>query len=162
MGKVKIINSTFELALRFLAIMRICTYPLSEYRLRAYSYLCIHLSDIEDSSTDIHPALPYRSSLFMATQEILHPALHILLTKGLIDCVYENAGIRYKITRVGCQYIDMIRGEYKQVLLEAISNVDEIFQSFTDDYLRSEITAKIKKWGSEFDNENILVSEEYE
>ena len=81
MGKVKIINSTFELALRFLAIMRICTYPLSEYRLRAYSYLCIHLSDIEDSSTDIHPALPYRSSLFMATQEILHPALHILLTR---------------------------------------------------------------------------------
>ena len=162
MGKVKIINSTFELALRFLAIMRICIYPLSEYRLRAYSYLCIHLSDIEDSSTDIHPALPYRSSLFMATQEVLHPALHILLSKGLIDCVYEQAGIRYKITHVGCQFIDMIRGEYKQALLDSISNVDEIFQSVTDDYLRSKITDKIAQWGSEFENENILASEEYE
>lgn len=160
MGKVKIINSTFEHALRFLAIMRICTYPLSEYRLRAYSYLCIHLSDIEDSGIDIHPALPYRSSLFLATQEVLHPALHLLLTKGLIDCVYEEVGIRYKITRLGCQYIDMIQGKYKQILLEAISNVDEIFHSFTDDYLHSRITAKIEKWGSEFDNENILISEE--
>lgn len=162
MGKIKIINSTFELALRFLAIMEVCDYPLSEYRLRAYSYLCIHLSDISESLHDIHPALPYRSSLFIATQEILHPALHLLIMKGLVECIFDDLGIRYTITQLGSKYMYMICGNYKQELFKAIREVDCIFHNENDDFLRSEIEFKISNWGTEFGYESLLINDEYE
>lgn len=160
-SKIKILNSTFEISLRFLAILFQCNYPLSEFRLRAYSYLCIHLSDIKDTSESLHPALPYRSILFLSTQEIINPALHILLTKELISCCYKNNGIIYEITTLGRYYIDAIHGTYKEKLIKAIKDVDDIFKSMDDEDLKKRISNRIDDWGSEFSNENLLKAEEY-
>ena len=57
---MKILNSTFEMALRFLAIMSVCEYSFSEQRLRAYSYFAIHLSDLDKTKISTHPDLPFR------------------------------------------------------------------------------------------------------
>ena len=45
MEAVKILNSTFDIAMRFLAIMSNCSLQFSEERLRAYSYLSIHIRE---------------------------------------------------------------------------------------------------------------------
>lgn len=58
--RMKILNSTFEIALRFLAIMSVCGYSFSEQRLRAYSYFAIHLSDLDNTKMSAHPNLPFR------------------------------------------------------------------------------------------------------
>ena len=58
--RMKILNSTFEMALRFLAIISVCGYSFSEQRLRAYSYFSIHLSDLDNTKMSAHPNLPFR------------------------------------------------------------------------------------------------------
>lgn len=159
--KTKVLNSTFEMSLRFLAILSQCDYPLSEFRLGAYSYLCIHLSDISDTSESLHPALPYRATLFLSTQDIINPALHILLTKGLISCRYTNNGILYVIEDLGRYYMDAISGKYKENLMLAISSVDKLFHSMDDNLLRNKILEQIDGWGSEFKHEHLLKEEDY-
>lgn len=67
--RMKILNSTFEMALRFLAIMSVCGYSFSEQRLRAYSYFAIHLSDLDNTKMSAHPNLPFRFNNYIGTEK---------------------------------------------------------------------------------------------
>lgn len=159
MGKsMKILNSTFELALRFLAIMSVCEYSFSEQRLRAYSYFAIHLSDLDSSKVSAHPNLPFRFNNYIGTEKILHPAIHLLVTKGLIVCNNTSEGIKFIINEMGKSCFEIISGTYKSKLISSIVEVDTHFHDKTDNEIYANISQSLDSWGSEFENESVLNS----
>ena len=162
MEEIKVLNSTFEIALRFLAIMTTCNIPFSEERLRAYSYLSIHISDIDDSKASTHPDLPYRFNHYLASQDIIHPAIHLLLSKGLIECCNTSEGVHFTTNDLGRNCFRLISGNYKVHLSEAIKEVDSILHNKNDKEVLSVIVPNIELWGSEFEDEYRLNAIDYE
>lgn len=163
MGKrMKILNSTFEMALRFLAIMSVCEYSFSEQRLRAYSYFAIHLSDLDKTKISTHPDLPFRFNNYIGTEEILHPALHLLITKGLLTCLSNDNGIKFMVNDLGKNCFEIIAGTYKSKLVHSIKEVDNHFHDRSDNEIYACICEHLESWGSEFNNESILNSHLYE
>ncbi len=156
--RMKILNSTFEMALRFLAIMSVCGYSFSEQRLRAYSYFSIHLSDLDNTKMSAHPNLPFRFNNYIGTEKILHPAIHLLITKGMLTCNTSGDGIKFSINDFGKNCFDFITGPYKAKLIHSIKEVDTYFHDKTDDEIYNCICQGLDSWGSEFDNESVLNS----
>lgn len=162
MEEIRILNSTFEIALRFLSIMATCSMPFSEERLRAYSYLSIHIADIDSSKVSAHPDLPYRFNQYIGTQNVIHPAIHLLLSKGLLDCCNTAEGIRFTTNELGRNCYNLISGNYKLQLAEAIKEVDSILHDKNDNEVLSIISPNIDLWGGEFEDECFLNSIDYE
>lgn len=156
MEEIKILNSTFEIAMRFLAIMSNCSLQFSEERLRAYSYLSIHLSDIDKSKNSTHPNLPYRFNNYIGIKMVTHPAIHLLLSKGLLECNNTPNGFRFSVNELGRNCFNLLTGVYKEKLSQAIKEVDAIFHNEDDMSILDKISPEIDLWGSEFENEYIL------
>ena len=154
--EIKILNSTFEISLRFLAILTVCNYSFSEERLRAYSYYSIHLSDCDSTKNSAHPNIPYRFNNYLGTKEIMHPAIHLLITKRLIDCIKTSHGIRYSVNDLGKACLSIICGPYKDKLFEAIQEVDRLLSEKEDEQIRIEISSNLSSWGAEFTDESLL------
>ena len=163
MGKrMKILNSTLEMALRFLAIMSVCGYSFSEQRLRAYSYFAIHLSDLDKTKMSAHPSLPFRFNNYIGTEKILHTALHLLITKGLLMCTSNKNGMKFAVNDLGKSCFEIITGTYKSKLIHSIKEVDIHFHDRSDNEIYACICEQLDSWGSEFSNESILNSHIYD
>ena len=158
MEAVKILNSTFDIAMRFLAIMSNCSLQFSEERLRAYSYLSIHISDLDSSKISTHPDLPYRFNNYIGIRMVMHPAIHLLLSKGLLECHNTPTGFRFSVNELGKNCFNLLTGSYKEKLSQAIKEVDSIFDDEDDLYILSKLSPAVDLWGSEFENEYLLNS----
>lgn len=160
--KIKLLNSTFEVALRILAILTTCKVAMTEDRLAIYSYFSLHLSDIRPSEESVHPDLPYRYSGFIKSKEIILPAIELLLSKGLVSCDFTSRHFKYIATEMGIVFYSQIDGEYKNVLIKSIGKVHYSLKLMSDSSLNLLVSKNLINWGSEFKYESIINDYNYE
>lgn len=160
--KMKLLNSTFDVALRLLAILTTCREAMTEDRLTIYSYFSLHLADMRKGEKSTHPDLPYRYSGFLKSKEVIIPAVELLLSKGLIDCDFTTTNFRYVATEMGIAFYSQIDGEYKQKLIESINKVHYSLKRMSDQQLNLLISNELYNWGSEFKYESVINEHNYD
>lgn len=160
--EVKILNGTFEVALRLLAIMTTCKKAMTVERLAIYSYFALYLSDLDKQEDSLHPEIPFRNAGYINSREVILPALDLLLSKGLATCDYSNRLVKFNATELGSSLYDHIEGEYKKKLIDNILKAHKLMGCKSDNSLNNLVYGKMAEWGSEFCYESIFKEIEYE
>lgn len=160
--EVKILNGTFEVALRLLAIMTTCKKAMTVERLAIYSYFALYLSDLSKDEESLHPEIPYRSSSYINSRDAIMQALELLLTKGLIECDMTVASLKFKITETGCALYGQLGGIYKEKLVGSVKKTHALMKGKSDRFLNDYIYSHIEQWGSEYEYESVLKEIAYE
>ena len=161
-GRRKILNGTFEVALRLLAIMTTCKAAMTVERLSIYSYFALYLSDYNLQEKSIHPEIPYRNSAFINSNDAIMQALELLLTKGLIECDMTVASLKFKVTETGSALYGQLDGIYKEKLVCSIKKTHALMKGKSDRFLNDYIYIHIEQWGSEYEYESVLKEIAYE
>lgn len=154
--EVKILNGTFEVALRLLAIMTTCKRAMTVERLTIYSYFALYLSDLCKDEDSLHPEIPYRNSSYINSRDVILPALDLLLSKGVIKCDFSNHATRFSATELGTALYEQIKGGYKHKLVGNIMKAHKLMRRKSDKSLNSLVYGKMAEWGSEFSYESIF------
>ena len=152
----KILNGTFEVAMRLLAILTTCKTAMTVERLSIYSYFVLYLSDYKTEEKSIHPEIPYRNSSFINSNDVIMQALEMLLTKGLAECDVTVASLKFKATELGKSLYGKIESGYKDILVASVKETHSLMKGKTDRYLNNYIYTNLAKWGSEFEYESVL------
>ena len=152
----KILNGTFEIALRVLAILSTCRKAMTVERISIYSYFALYLSDYSHDENSIHPEIPYRNSSFINSKDVMMKALEMLLNKGLAECDINSSSLKFKPTNLGLTVYEQIDGAYKTKLVESIKKAHELMKGKTDRSLNDYVYDNMEKWGSEFEYESVL------
>lgn len=160
--EMKILNGTFEVALRLLAIMTTCKKAMTVERLAIYSYFALYLSDLSEDEDNLHPAIPYRNSGYINSRDVILPALDMLLSKGVVTCDFSSRSVRFSATELGNVLYEQIDSEYKQRLVDSILKAHHLIGSKTDSALNRLVYSKMAEWGSEFGYESIFNEIVYE
>lgn len=158
----KILNGTFEVAMRLLAILTTCKTAMTVERLSIYSYFVLYLSDYKTEEKSIHPEIPYRNSSFINSNDVIMQALEMLLTKGLAECDVTAASLKFKATELGKSLYGKIESGYKDNLVASVKETHSLMKGKTDRYLNNYIYTNLAKWGSEFEYESVLKRIGYE
>ena len=158
----KILNGTFEVALRLLAIMATCKTAMTVERLSIYSYFSLYLSDYRKEERSIHPEIPYRNSSYINGNDVIMRALELLLTKGLVECDVKYSSLKFRATMLGSTLYGHIDGDYKKKLVGSIEQAHQLMKGKSDRYLNNYIYSNLAKWGSEFEYESVLKEIGYE
>lgn len=160
--EVKILNGTFEVALRLLAVMTTCKKAMTVERLTAYSYFALYLSDLDKDEESLHPTIPFRNSAYINSRDVILQALEMLLSKGVADCVFSSHSIKFSATELGSVVYAQIGGKYKEMLVNNIQKADELIGRKNDKYLNDLVYGNMAEWGSEFSYESLFKGMEYE
>lgn len=160
--EVKILNGTFEVAMRLLTILSTCSKPMTVERLSAYSYFALYLSDLDKDEESLHPAIPYRNASYINSRDVILQALELLLSKGVAVCDFTNRSIKFSATNLGTMLNAQIEGSYKNNLVNNILKADKLLGHQSDKQLNSLIYGNMAEWGSEYSYESLFKDAEYE
>ena len=158
----KILNGNLEVALRLLAILTTCKTAMTVERLSVYSYFTLYLSDYKSDEDSIHPAIPYRNSSYINSNDVIMQALEMLLSRGLVECDVTKASLKLRSTELGITLYGQIEGGYKEKLVTSIEEAHRLMKGKSDRYLNNYIYSNLAKWGSEFEYESVLKEIGYE
>ena len=93
MSKMQIYNSPEEVGVRILFILDICKKRMSKQRIMYYDYFSLHLNDLDQSQTSLHPDNPKHSSEIAIKRELINGGLELMIAKGLLTVKYSKTGI---------------------------------------------------------------------
>lgn len=144
-------NNPIETGLRVLAILN-AAYPqkIDLQQLIYYDYLTIHSGDIENGPSSLHPPVPNRSGEILVRRKIIEEGIELFVKKRLIDRVFSEKGIVYRMSENANMFIDMLEELYTKRLFERAVWVIDNFINFSDEDMGSYMKNNLDKWGGEF------------
>ena len=156
MERRKVLNGTFEVGLRLLAILTTCKKAMTVERMTIYSYFTLYLSDYHSEETNIHPAIPNRNASYLNSKDVIMAALEMLLKKGLIESNVKSMSLKFQATELGNLLYRQMDGAYKDKLVESIKRTHSLMKGKTDRSLNDYVYNNMAQWGSEFEYESVL------
>ncbi len=156
MERRKVLNGTFEVALRILAILTTCKRAMTVERMTIYSYFTLYLSDYQSEEISLHPAIPNRNASYMNSKDVIMSALEMLLKKGLIESDVKATSLKFQATELGALLYGQMDGAYKDKLVASIKRASTLMKGKTDRDLNDYVYNNMAKWGSEFEYESVL------
>ena len=162
MEERKVLNGTFDLAMRLLAILATCKTTMTVERLSIYAYFAVYLSDLDEGETSLHPAIPYRNTSLINSRDVVLTALDFLLSKGVVNCDFTSRSVKFGVTELGDVLYTQLDGWYKEHLEANIKKAHKLMMQKSDRTLNKLVYGKMADWGSEFSYESVLKEIEYD
>ena len=129
---IDVFNSTFEISLRMLLVLKSVRCELSIDKILLFDYLATYGKEFGVSTYNLHGENNYRFSELAAKRNIMNSAVKDLVLKGYVIPCYSKKGFLYKISDVGITFCDSLNNVYATEYLSNISNVIERFSNYTD------------------------------
>ncbi|PEA07846.1 hypothetical protein CN425_27115 [Bacillus cereus] len=150
-------NSPIEVGLRTLVLLsHVTTEDFDINRLIIFDYFLLHAKDLDVEQENLHPSLPYRSTEIIIRRKLISEGLELLVSKGLINIIYNNDGIFYKSNEMTHLFVNLLGSSYFKrlnILSEwAITTYGEI----STEELNNFINKNIQLWGGEFEFEALV------
>lgn len=153
MSKMQIYNSPEEVGVRILFILDICKKRMSKQRIMYYDYFSLHLNDLDQSQTSLHPDNPKHSSEIAIKRELINGGLELMIAKGLLTVKYSKTGIYYCANTLTHSFLMLFQNTYVDELKKSIAMVDEMLNRFSDEQIYGFINRNIGKWAGEFETD---------
>ena len=105
-------NGPLEAGIRAIAIL-LAAYPRSYdvQRLTAFDYLLVHTYQL-GGPDDLHPATPIQTPATEVRRRIVQDALHLMMTRDLVERQVESTGIRYRAGKAASMFLESLRTPY--------------------------------------------------
>jgi len=152
MKKIQIFNSPEEVGVRILIILDICQKKMSKQRIMYYDYFSLHLNDLDQTQSSLHPDNPNHSSEIAIKRDLINRGIELMIAKGLVSVKYSKTGIYYCINQLTHPFLLLFQNEYANELKRNVAAVDNVFSSHTDKQIYKYINNNIGKWVGEFEN----------
>jgi hypothetical protein len=109
-------NGTLEAGLRAVAILT-AAFPVSFdiQRLTAYDYLLVNTKQL-GGPDDLHPMSIIHAPVSQVRRSTVQNALHLMMTRDLVERVVEPTGLRYRAGEAAALFIDSLAAEYTREL----------------------------------------------
>jgi hypothetical protein len=150
-------NSPIEIGLRTLVMISNKSnikYDLD--RLVIFDYFILHASDLDCDRWNLHPSLPHRSSEIIIRRKLIQEGLDILVSKGLVDIIYDEEGLFYKSNEMTDIFINLLKSEYFLSLQSQCVWVINKCGGVSTNQLNNLVNEKIQLWGGEFEFEALM------
>ena len=134
---IDIFNSTFEISLRMLLVLKSVRIELSIDKILSFDYLATYGKEFGVSTYNLHGENNYRFSELSAKRNIMNAAVKDLVLKRYVIPCYSKKGFLYKISDIGITFCDSLNDVYATEYLSNISNVIRRFSNYTDIQLSS-------------------------
>lgn len=152
-----VFNSPLEIGLRVLYLLNeLQPGGCDLQRLVYYDYILVHSSDVPDGPKSIHPSIPHRATEILVKRELVKKGLTLMLSKQLVDSVFDSTGITYKATALTRPFLEYNKSEYAKSLKETSSWLVNKFKPYSDEKLSLFIKNNLDVWGGEFSKESLL------
>lgn len=125
-------NGPLEAGIRAVAVLG-SAYPESFdiQRLTAYDYLLVHTS-VLDGPEDLHPSAPIQTPATEVRRKIVQDALHMMMTRDLVEREVSAEGIRYQAGDAAAMFLESLTTPYicalkerAEWLINRLSDYDE-------------------------------------
>jgi hypothetical protein len=105
-------NGPLEAGVRALAILGVA-YPrdFDLQRMVAFDYLLVHTSEL-GGPDDLHPHTPIRTPATEVRRKVVQNALHLMMTRDLIERVVTANGIRFCAGEMAASFLDALQSSY--------------------------------------------------
>ena len=134
---IDVFNSTFEISLRMLLVLKSVRTELSIDKILSFDYLATYGKEFGVSTYNLHGENNYRFSELSAKRNIMNAAVKDLVLKRYVIPCYSKKGFLYKISDIGITFCDSLNDVYATEYLSNISNVIKRFSNYTDIQLSS-------------------------
>jgi len=116
--KPRTFNGPLEAGIRAVAILG-SAYPNSFdiQRLTAYDYLLVRTS-VLDGPEDLHPSAPIQTPATEVRRKTVQDALHMMMTRDLIERDVSEAGISYRAGDAAAMFLESLTTPYICALKE--------------------------------------------
>lgn len=129
---IKVFNSTFEISLRILLILKCVRNELSIDKMLSFDYLATYGKEFKISQYNLHGENNYSFCELTAKRDIMNKAIKELVLKEYVIPCYSKKGFLYKISDIGMTFCDFLNDIYAKEYLSNVSNVIEIFENYSD------------------------------
>lgn len=154
---ISLFNSPLEIGLRVLVFLSaVAPNSVDIQRLIYFDYLTIHSGDVENGPKSLHAATPHRTGEIIVRRNILQDGVNLMVSKGLIDIVFNSEGISYKSTKISQNFLSYFDSTYFRQLKENSFWVINKFGSYSNEELNLYIKKHLDIWGGEFYNEYVI------
>ncbi len=160
--EIVLFNSSAELSLR-LAIILVSVAPQGAdvQRLVSYDYLLTHSGDIEGGPRSLHPSVPNRGSEWLVKRGRIQRGLDLLISRELISRQFYG-GIQYAANELTPKFVELLKSSYAEGLIKRGYWLHRHFGEFSDAALETYMTARIGRWGAEFEDSSEIQDFEIE
>lgn len=125
--------------------------PADLQRLVSYDYLLVHSGDVPDGPASLHPAVPFRGSELLVKRDVLSAGLNQMHSRELLSKTFDTDGITYRSTALTRAFLGLLRSTYAVALRSRAQWVFDNFGQLDAQELSDFMTARIGRWGAEFD-----------
>lgn len=128
-------NGPLEAGIRAVAVLG-AAYPrtFDLQRMVAFDYLLVHTSEL-DGPDDLHPDAPIRTPATEVRRKVVQKALHLMMTRDLVDRVVTDKGIRFCAGEMATSFLDALQSSYViELKLRAIWLVQHLADYGDDDF----------------------------
>lgn len=154
-------NGPIEIGLRALTILN-DAFPdaYSLQRLIVFDYLIVHSDDIPGGPTGLHPKTPHRGGELLVRRSVLQEGLLLYQSRGLVERVFDRAGVFFRATERSAAFLDVLRSEYAVALRERASWLATSYSGFPEHELDQLVRDHLGQWGAEFEFASVLWTED--
>ena len=143
-------NTPLETGLRSVAIL-VATFPraFDLQRLVAFDHLVVHTGDLGGPES-LHPELPMRSAEMLVRRGLVERGLLLMLSRGLVDRVVDNAGLSYRAGDFAETFLASLLSPYLIALRERAAWVAEKFADLGEDEFKLVTGKFFDQWIDQF------------
>nr|WP_319514384.1 ABC-three component system middle component 2 [uncultured Cohaesibacter sp.] len=143
-------NGPLEAGIRAVAVLG-CIYPESFdiQRLTAYDYLLIRTS-ILGGPEDLHPNTPIQTPATAVRRKVVQDALHLMMTRDLVERVIRNDGISYCAGDSAMFFLESLTTPYISAMKKRAKWLTSTLSTYSDDDFNSLMQNFFDQWVIEF------------
>jgi len=151
-SRVLTFNGPLEAGVRCVAVLGAC-FPraFDIQRLTAFDYLLVH-THLLGGPEDLHPATPIQTPATEVRRRVVQDAVHLMMTRDLVERVVEIDGIRYRAGEVAQVFLDSLEAPYLVRLKERASWIVRHLAHYSDAEFDSLMRRFFDTWVMEFQN----------
>ncbi|EAC3180743.1 hypothetical protein KQY60_000934 [Listeria monocytogenes] len=126
MNKNDILNSSLEIALRILTLLRaVPDEQLDVDEILLLDYFVLHIHDFDSKLNSIHPSIPNRENEIFVRRQAVQQAIYLLESRQLLTTSYTSTGIRYSSNNLTISFVDYFESPYANKLKDNIAIINE-------------------------------------
>lgn len=143
-------NSALETGVRSLFVLE-AAFPDSFdlQRLIEFDYLVVHSGDA-DGPDSLHVPLPLRAGELLVRRELINRGLLLMMSRGLVERLTNEAGIQYKATDRAAPYLVSLSTPYARRLHLLARWAVEKFGHESTEVIRILTQQFFERWSSQF------------
>lgn len=129
---IEVFNTSFELSLRVLLILKIAKKKMSAERITALDFISIYGKDFGVSDYNLHGDNNYRFSEYASKRQIVKRALKELVLKGYVQPSCNKSGFSYSISNEGMLFCGKLNDEYADKFSSVVENAINKYSDYSD------------------------------